>query len=76
MENAIEKTKLRNKQLTDLFNSLQDEITLIKVSAKFDLNLNKISEKEYRIKTAYIEDTKKIAELLKERMKLLWETTN
>jgi hypothetical protein len=76
VENAIEKTKLRNKQLTDLFNSLQDEITLIKVSAKFDLNLNKISEKEYRIKTAYIEDTKKIAELLKERMKLLWETTN
>jgi hypothetical protein len=67
---------MKEKQLTRIFEDLDGEIALIAATAKFDYHLRKTTENDLKLKLAYIEDTTKLAELLKNRMTLLWQTTS
>ncbi|XES76698.1 MAG: hypothetical protein ACBZ72_11040 [Candidatus Bathyarchaeia archaeon] len=76
MSDLISREKLKEKELEHLFEGINGEIALLTATAKFDYNLRKTTENDLKIKLAYIEDTTKIAELLKNRMTLLWKTTS
>jgi hypothetical protein len=72
----LESAQLKEKELTKIFEHIDDEIALIIASAKFNFTTRKTSEKDLKIVLAYIEDTKKIVQILKSRMSLLSETTS
>ncbi len=76
MDGAINREKLKEKEIARIFEGIEGEIALITASAKFDFNLRKTTDKELELKLAYIEDTAKLVKLLKTRMNLLWETTS
>jgi hypothetical protein len=71
----LESTQLRGRELTKIFENINEEIALITASAKFNFTIRKTSEKDLKITLAYIEDTKKIVQILKFRMSLLSEAT-
>ena len=71
----LEQAQLKERELTKIFKHIDDEIALITATAKFNFTTIKTSEKNLKIVLAYIEDTKKIAQILKFRMNLLSETT-
>ena len=71
----LEQAQLKERELTKIFEHIDDEIVLITATAKFNFTTRKTSEKNLKIVLAYIEDTKKIAQILKSRMNLLSETT-
>jgi hypothetical protein len=72
----ITKEQLKEKQITQIFDSIHDELALITATAKFEYTINKTTQSELNLKLAYIEDTAKLAQLLKTRLNLLWKTTN
>lgn len=72
----LETTQLKEREITKIFESLDDEIALITASAKFNFTIRKTSEQNLKITLAYIEDTKKIVKILKLRMKLLYQATS
>ena len=76
MNGTINKEKLKEKEITHLFQEIEDEIALITASARFDFNLRKTTEKELELKLAYIEDTVNLIKILKTGMNLLWKTTS
>ena len=71
----LESTQLKERELTKIFENINEEIALITASAKFNFTIRKTSEKDLKITLAYIEDTKKIVQILKFRMTLLSEAT-
>jgi hypothetical protein len=71
----LESTQLKERELTKIFENITEEIALITASAKFNFTIRKTSEKDLKITLAYIEDTKKIVQILKFRMTLLSEAT-
>ncbi len=71
----LEPAQLKGRELTKIFENLDDEIALITASAKFNFTIRKTNEKNFNITLAYIEDTKKIVQILKFRMTLLSEAT-
>jgi hypothetical protein len=71
----LESTQLKERELTKIFENINEEIALITASAKFNFTIRKTSEKDLKITLAYIEDTKKIVQILKFRMNLLSEAT-
>jgi hypothetical protein len=76
MDNQLTRQKLQQKNLTQLFQDLEGEISLLTATAKFEYTTNKITENNLKLKLAYIEDTKKLATILKTRITLLIEATN
>jgi hypothetical protein len=72
----LETAQLKERELTKIFENLDDEIALISASAKFNFTIKKTSEQNLKITLAYIEDTKKIVQILKFRMSLLYEATS
>ncbi len=72
----LETAQLKGRELTKIFENLDDEIALITASAKFNFTIRKTSEQNLKITLAYIEDTKKIVQILKFRMNLLYEATS
>jgi hypothetical protein len=71
----LESAQLKERGLTKIFENINEEIALIAASAKFNFTIRKTSEKDLKITLAYIEDTKKIVQILKFRMNLLSEAT-
>jgi hypothetical protein len=76
MTDLISREELKEKELMHIFEAIDGEIALIAATAKFEFNLRKTTENDLKIKLAYIEDTAKIVELLKNRISLLWKTTS
>jgi transcription elongation GreA/GreB family factor len=77
MENTTEnKNDLKNRQLTRIFNEINDEIALLTATAKFNYTTCKTDQQNLNITLDYIEDTKKLATILKTRIKLLIQATN
>ncbi|MCW4010968.1 MAG: hypothetical protein NWF05_10170 [Candidatus Bathyarchaeota archaeon] len=76
MTSLISREKLKEKELMRIFEDIDGEIALMAATAKFNYNLNKTTENDLNLKLAYIEDTTKIAELLKNRMCLLLKATS
>jgi len=72
----ISREKMKEKQLIRIFEDIDGEIALITATAKFDFNLRKTTENDLKLKLAYIEDTVKLVELLRNRISLLWKTTS
>lgn len=59
-----------------MFEGIEDEIVIITASAKFNFAICKTDEKTLKLTFAYIEDTKKLIGLLKNRINLLMDTTS
>ncbi|HTY74805.1 MAG TPA: hypothetical protein VMD05_04485 [Candidatus Nanoarchaeia archaeon] len=76
MNGTINKEILKEKEITHLFQEIEEEIALIAASARFEFNLRKTTEKELELKLAYVEDTLNLMKILKTRMNLLWKTTS
>ena len=76
MDGAINREKLKEKEIARVFEDIEGEIALITANAKFDFNLRKTTEKELQLKLAYIADTTKLVKILKTRINLLVETTS
>ena len=72
MIKQLPKRNLR-KELMRMFEGIEGEMDLIKASAKFNYAINKTPEKYTEIIVAYTEDTEKLVQILKKRIKLLWE---
>ncbi len=72
----FEGVELKEKELTKIFENIKEELALITASAKFNFAIQKTNEDSLKIVLAYIEDTKKLAELLKTRMTLLSKATS
>ena len=72
----LESTQFKEREITKIFEQIDDEIALITASAKFNFTIRKTSEEDLEIVLAYIEDTKKIVQILKSRMNLLSENTS
>jgi hypothetical protein len=72
----IHPTKTPTKKLTQIFQDLEGEIALLTATAKFEYATNKITENDLKLKLAYIEDTKKLAAILKTRIARLREAIN
>ena len=68
--------QLKERELTRIFENIKDELALITATAKLNYATRKTSEKDYKILLAYIDDTAKLADLLKNRLNLLSETTS
>jgi hypothetical protein len=70
------RTKFKEREIERMFEGIEDEITIITASAKFNFTTCKTDEKTLKLTLAYIEDTKKLANLLKNRISLLIDTTS
>lgn len=68
--------QLKEREITRIFDNIKDELALITAAAKLNYATRKTSEKDHKIVLAYIEDTAKLVELLKNRLSLLSETTS
>lgn len=66
-------TTFKEREITRAFEPIDDEITLMTASAKFNYTTCKTDEKTLNITLAYIEDTKKMLSILKARMSLIQE---
>jgi hypothetical protein len=66
----------KQRQITRVFEPLDDEILLMIASAKFNFTTCKTDEKTLNLTLAYIEDTKKMLTALKARMNLIQEITS
>jgi hypothetical protein len=63
----------KQRQITRVFEPLDDEILLMTASVKFNFTTCKTDEKTLNLTLAYIEDTKKMLTALKARMNLIQE---
>ncbi len=73
---SLETSQLKERELTKIFDNINGEIALLTASAKFNFTIRKTDKKDLEIMLAYIEDTKKLVELLKTRMHLISEATS
>jgi hypothetical protein len=69
-----EKDPFKERQIQRIFQDIEDEITLITATAKFNYTTCKNDEKNLNLALAYIEDTKNLISILKARMSLLQKT--
>jgi len=72
---SLERTQLKERELTRIFESIDGEIDLITANAKFNFTIRKTDEIDLQLVLSYIEDTKKLVELLRVRMSLLRAVT-
>ncbi len=66
----------KQNQIQKIFQEINDEIAILTATAKYDHTTCKTDIITLKLTLAYIEDTTKIAELLKNRINLLIETTS
>jgi hypothetical protein len=72
----LESAQLKERELTRIFDSINGEMALLTANAKFNFTIRKTNEKDLKIVLAYIEDTKKLVEILRTRMSLISEATS
>ncbi|MCW4029728.1 MAG: hypothetical protein NWE92_08800 [Candidatus Bathyarchaeota archaeon] len=64
----------KTRQITRVFEPIEDEIALITANAQFKYTTCKTDQNTLKLTLAYIEDTKRIIIMLKARMELLQES--
>jgi hypothetical protein len=69
------KSEYKEREIEPMFEGIEDEIAIITASAKFNFTTCKTDEKTLKLTFAYIEDTKKLADVLKNRISLLIDAT-
>ena len=70
-----EKAIFKERAFQRIFEGIEDEIAILTASAKFNFTTCKTDENTLKLTLAYIEDTKELIGLLKNRINLLMETT-
>jgi hypothetical protein len=76
MADALTKEKLKERELMRMFEPIEDEMGLIEANVKFNYAINKTPEKETQIILAFTDDTEKLIEILKKRVKILLDATS
>jgi hypothetical protein len=71
-----EKDAFKERQFQRIFEAIEDEIAILTANAKFNHTTCKTDANTLKLTLAYIEDTTKLVELLKNRISLLMETTS
>jgi hypothetical protein len=71
-----EKASFKERQIQRIFEGIEDEIAILTANAKFNHTTCKIDTNIPKLTPAYIEDTTKLVELLKNRISLLMDTTS
>ncbi len=71
-----ENQQLRTHQIQKVFQGIDDEIAILTATAKFNQLTCKTDANSLTLTLAYIEDTKRLAAVLKSRITLLTEATN
>jgi hypothetical protein len=71
-----ENQQLRTHQIQKVFQSIDDEIAILTATAKFNQVTCKTDANSLTLTLAYIEDTKRLAAVLKNRITLLTEATS
>jgi hypothetical protein len=67
---------IKKREAARVFEAIDDEIVLIGANARFSFATCKMNKNTLRLTLAYLEDTKKIVKILKERIKILSEATS
>lgn len=68
--------QLRTHQIQKVFQGIDDEIAILTATAKFNQLTCKTDANSLTLTLAYIEDTKRLATVLKNRITLLTEATS
>jgi hypothetical protein len=79
MENnnqTSEKAAFKQRTIQRIFEGIEDEIAILTANAKFNHTTCKTDQNTLKITLAYIEDTAKLAAVLKKRISLLIENTS
>ena len=66
---------IKQREQQRIFDPIDDEITLITANTKYNYTTCKINQTTLNLTLDYLEDTKKILNLLKARINILQETT-
>jgi hypothetical protein len=72
----IEKQQLKAHQIQKIFQGIDDEIAILTATAKFNQLTCKTNANNLTLTLAYIEDTKRLATVLKNRITRLTEATS
>jgi len=79
MENKntqFSKNQFKTREFTRLFQEIDDEITILTATAKFNHTTCKTDDTQLKLTLAYIDDTKKLAQVLQNRINLIVEATS
>jgi hypothetical protein len=71
-----ENQQFRSHQIEKVFQGIDDEIAILTATAKFNQVTCKTDANSLTLTLAYIEDTKRLAAVLKSRITLLTEATS
>jgi len=66
----------KQRNLQRIFQEIQGEIRLLTVTAKFNHTTCKTDDTQLKLTLAYIDDPKKLAEVLQNRLNLILEATS
>ncbi|MCW4023470.1 MAG: hypothetical protein NWF01_00330 [Candidatus Bathyarchaeota archaeon] len=66
----------KERQVARIFEEIDDELKLLTASAKFNFATCKTDQNTLNLTLAYIEDTKKLISILKNRVTLLTQITS
>ncbi len=73
---SSEKSGFKERAFQRIFEGIDDEIAILSANAKFNYTTCKTDENTLKLTLAYIEDTERIVEVLKNRITLLIENTS
>jgi hypothetical protein len=71
-----EKDVFKERQLERIFQGVEDEIAILTATAKFNYSTCKTDSTRLQLTLAYIEDTTKLVQILKNRINLLSNATS
>jgi hypothetical protein len=71
-----EKDPFKERQLQRIFQEIEDEIAILTATAKFNHTTCKTDATTLKLTLAYIEDTTKLVQVLKNRINLLSNATS
>ncbi|MCW3984248.1 MAG: hypothetical protein NWE96_09685 [Candidatus Bathyarchaeota archaeon] len=75
-QNQQEILTIKQHQLQKIFQEIDDELTILAATAKFNHTTCKTDANHLKLTLAYIEDTTQLVNLLKNRLTLLIQTTS
>jgi hypothetical protein len=76
MIETLTKDELKQRELIRMFQPIEDEITILNATAKYNHTTCKTDTNALKLTQAYIDDTTKLVGVLKTRIKLLIDTTS
>jgi hypothetical protein len=71
-----EKDAFKERQIQRIFQEIDDEIAILTATAKFNHTTCKLDATMLQLTLAYIEDTTKLVQILKNRINLLSNATS